>query len=695
MRPRVLVANRGEKLEWETIAIYTEDDASHATYADMAFTLEEPEVYMNVDEIVNLARRDTQDSRDHLHPGYGFLSESAELSDKLALSSPPIVFIGPSSETLKIAGDKMRSRQLAASLHVPISPGKHLHSESDVQSFCEDYGYPIMLKALDGGGGRGIRLVESSKGIAEAYKRRCKGESPSKEIFVEKAMIGGDWRHIEVQILGDETGKVIHLWERDCSVQRRFQKIIEIAPSRLPLEVVQPVLKSSLRIARNLKYRGLGTFEYLLNKHTGEWIFIEINPRLQVEHTVTEQITGLDLVRIQLSLFHSSTTLASLGLTNPPAKRGYAVQLRLTAEDPSSNFQLFAGHITSLSLPAGHGVRVDTWLSSGRGEINEYTVTSFFDSMLAKIIVSGNTFEDMNRTAKRALSEVHITGNVKTNVDVLIGVLMAADWRDGRIDTLWLERNLAVVLTLGSQNISERAIHSDRRKIGHSTIPFSCQNLLVEPGSTFNVEISPIDVSRAPSQVGPSKHVIHLSSISHNSFPSHLSGTLTTSLSSLPLQFSLQQSTSGSTASSQMEFADPHNDRHIRLPLTGKLIELHPALVSTEGTSIKKGDILAVVSLMNMENTVLAPEGGRVKRTGRGLKVGLVAREGTGRRSKFKGETVTVMRRVVISLLAQALVKMNPRAVERQTEKFLMPIPASILCYECIATPPFPRATCS
>ncbi|KAI1798000.1 hypothetical protein LXA43DRAFT_2473 [Ganoderma leucocontextum] len=346
---KVLVANRGEiavricrsaaELGWKTVALYTEKDASHASYADEAIFLDSPARYMDAQHIADIARR-TQCT--HIHPGYGFLSESSDLASLFSPSPAydDITFVGPSVETLKIASDKMLSRELASSVGVPTALGTRVSSVADVHRFVKQFGrhpFPIVIKALDGGGGRGIRLVNAIEGVENAFQR-CLGESPSKQIFVERALVGPGWKHVEVQVVGDSEGNVTHLWERECSVQRRFQKIVEMAPSTLPRTTVESLLDAALRMARKLRYVGLGTFEFLVNSQLQEWVFLEINPRIQVEHTVTEEILSVDLVHVQLRLSIPGTFLADVlpeHASSPTPPNGHAIQLRLVLIVPS------------------------------------------------------------------------------------------------------------------------------------------------------------------------------------------------------------------------------------------------------------------------------------------------------------------------------------------------------------------------
>ncbi|KAG6900229.1 hypothetical protein C0993_001048 [Termitomyces sp. T159_Od127] len=640
--PKILVANRGEiairvlrsaaELDWATVAIYTDKDRSHATFADEAVKFDDVDDYLDIGKIVALAQRL---ECTHLHPGYGFLSESPALASALPTS---IVFIGPSVETLRISSDKLLSRALATSLAVKVAAGCDVSSSEDVHAFACSKGLPVIIKALDGGGGRGIRLVNSLDEIEEAFKR-CLGESPSRRVFVEQALNGLSWKHVEIQIIGDGTGAVAHLWERDCSVQRRFQKIVEVAPSRLPLSVIRTIVESSMNMARHLKYRGLGTFEYLVNAQTLDWVFLEINPRVQVEHTITEEITGVDLVRTQLLLFSSSPTLDSLSLPSFPTRpNGYAMQLRLTAEDPSRSWRLSVGAVkpSDINWPSGRGVRIDTWLSNGpcsSDDLPIWTVSSDFDSLLAKVIVSGRTFVEATQRGSRALRELRIRGSICTNWDLLFGVVSHPDWFTDSIDTLWLERNLDRILEQGqsaSIPVQRQPGLSNPTDLNARSTVHSTNSIFLQPGTVFHLTLSPTTEGSQP----PLRHNLVLSSISENNLPARLSGVLQMSFSSTPLEFSLSQSTSAAISTSAFELANPNDEAHVASPLTGKIVELHRALQATKGNGprgdrfVRKGEPLLILSLMKMENSVQAPYDGYVERVGKGIQTGAVLGEG-------------------------------------------------------------------
>ncbi|THV07137.1 carboxylase:pyruvate/acetyl-coa/propionyl-CoA [Dendrothele bispora CBS 962.96] len=659
--PTLLVANRGEiairvlrtarELGWSSVALYTENDTSHVSYADEMIKLDTTSSYMNVEAIVDIAQR-TKST--HIHPGYGFLSESVELA--LACQGAGITFIGPSVETLRVASDKIKSRELATSLGVNIAPGNRVQIVEDVIQFGESAGYPVMIKALDGGGGRGIRIVERPESVQDAFKR-CLGESPSQQLFVEKALTGAGWKHVEVQVIGDGTD-VVHLWERECSVQRRFQKIVEMAPSSLARDSVTPLIESAIKMAKSLHYKGLGTFEFLFNVRTSDWVFLEINPRIQVEHTVTEEITNIDIVRTQILLSLSEYSLPSLSLSSSPPCRGCSIQLRVTAENPSRSFMLSPGKILAkdLSWPAGHGVRVDTWLSYDPTSPNsaaapEWLVGTDFDSLLAKVIIRGSTFEEATQKAKRALREIYVGEIVKTNVDVLTGVLHHEDWRSGRIDTLWLERSLDQVLRLGASSTVSKPSRSSTSTNQPPSGMGSQSTVVLRPGSMFNLTItSPTPTSSHPTS-SPSllpatetKHTLTLSSIALNTFPERLSGTIQSTILPSPFSFDLVQSTTSvGSSSSDFEFGDQNNASHVVSPITGKIVELHPAFASLSGSSsssslssldqkvpriIKKGDVLAVLSVMKMESVITAPQSGVIERFGNGVRLGVVIGEG-------------------------------------------------------------------
>src|SRR5690349_13767675 len=426
MIKRLLVANRGEVavrvmataavLGIETVAVYPADDAAcgHVTRADTAVELPGTGVaaYLDVDAVIAAAAGAGCDT---LHPGYGFLSERPELAARCAAAG--LRFAGPDAEALTLFGDKTATRARARELGVPVLAGTGIDPPLDqVQDLLREHG-AVMVKAVAGGGGRGLRPVTREEDLAEAM-RRCASEAASAfgdgRVYAERLLTGA--RHVEVQLLGDGTGAVAVLGDRDCSLQRRRQKLIEIAPAMLGGGVRARLAEAATALAASVRYRGLATAEFLVRGQ--EIAFLEVNPRLQVEHTVTEQVTGLDLVELGLRVADGAT-LDTLGLNAPDvAPRGFAVQARVNAEalQPDGTFLPGDGTLTRFTPPAGRGVRVDTAAYQG------YPVSPGYDSLLAKVITEGGTLEEAARRAVRALAEFDIAG-VPTNAGLLQALL--------------------------------------------------------------------------------------------------------------------------------------------------------------------------------------------------------------------------------------------------------------------------------
>ncbi|KAK2742762.1 hypothetical protein FQN55_007703 [Onygenales sp. PD_40] len=621
---RLLVANRGEIAvrilqaarelpDIETFALYTTEDRSHCDLGapDHALILPSPSSYMDISLLVQLAR---DNSIDTVHPGYGFLSESAEFARRMWEEAGTKV-IGPGWEVLAQTGDKLQAKELAEACSVPILKAmKTPTSDLDlIGRFAAEVGYPVMVKAVDGGGGRGIRLVRGADELQSAVDRAT-GESPSRKVFVEKAAIGG-FHHVEVQVIGDGTGEVRHLWERDCSVQRRFQKIVECAPAMMDdRKLISRVIISALRMASKIKYLSLGTFEFLVNEALSEFYFLEVNPRLQVEHTITECITSVDLVQTQL-LLAQGVPLHDIGLGDlknpeePP--NAYSIQLRLCAEDPGANFALSIGKITEFHVPGGNGVRVDTSISGS----SPVVVGADFDNMIAKIIVTSTSWNGVIQKARRVLNDTRISG-VKTNVDVLRGIIGSPEFQQWKIDTQWLEKNLDGIIQHGKQlsrSTSDRLALPTSSAAQSLSLPSS--NVLFRKGDAWSVELSPLN-----SKPGSSSEIAHhllLSKILRNEFPASLSAEIEYTTPATPVKaatttpyritLSSTSASSGSLSSTHRR-GDPNDPSHITLPMSGKLIEM---LVS-EGDEIEENTVIAFVKQMKMELEVRSPKAGRV-----------------------------------------------------------------------------------
>lgn len=449
---RVLVANRGEiairvfracsELGIRTVAIYSEEDktAPFRKKADESYQIgkgKDPvSAYLGIDEIIALAKSKGVDA---IHPGYGFLSENADFAD--ACEKAGIEFIGPTGAMMNQLGDKIQSKIVADEVGVPTIPGveKAIENEEEALEIADKCGYPVILKAAAGGGGRGMRVVREKSNLVSEY-RAAKSEAGKAfgidDVFIEKYLENP--KHIEVQLLGDKDGNIVHLYERDCSIQRRHQKVVEFTPSLcLTDKQRQDICNDALKIGRFVNYRSAGTVEFLLDKD-GNHYFIEMNPRIQVEHTVTELSTGIDIVQAQIKIAQGYT-LDSPEInikSQADIRQGdYAIQCRITTEDPANNFAPDTGTIEVYSSSSGYGIRLDGG-SGGAGA----EVTPYYDSLLVKVTAFARTFEDTRRKAIRALQEMQIKG-VKTNINFLLNVMNHPDFIAGNCDTGFIAAN--------------------------------------------------------------------------------------------------------------------------------------------------------------------------------------------------------------------------------------------------------------
>ncbi|KNZ71633.1 Pyruvate carboxylase [Termitomyces sp. J132] len=463
---KILVANRGEiairvfrtahELAMHTVAIYSYEDrlSAHRQKSDEAYQvgkgLTPVAAYLAQDEIIKIA---LEHGVDMIHPGYGFLSENAEFARKVEQAG--IAFVGPSPEVIDGLGDKTKARTLAMKVGVPVVPGTPgpVDSYADGASFVEEYGFPIIIKAAMGGGGRGMRVVREQSDFKAAFERavsEAKAAFGDGTVFIERFLERP--RHIEVQILADAQGNTIHLFERDCSVQRRHQKVVEVAPAtHLPEEVRQAILGDAIKLAKSVGYRNAGTAEFLVDQ-LGRHYFIEINPRIQVEHTITEEITGIDIVAAQIQIA-AGATLPQLGLTQEAiTKRGYAIQCRITTEDASQNFQPDTGKIEVYRSAGGNGVRLDA--SSGFAGAQ---ITPHYDSLLVKCTVQGTTYEVARRKMLRALVEFRIRG-VKTNIPFLFRLLTHDVFIGGKTWTTFIDDTPDLFKLVQTQNRAQKLL---------------------------------------------------------------------------------------------------------------------------------------------------------------------------------------------------------------------------------------------
>ncbi len=448
---KLMAANRGEiavrifragtELGFPTVAVYAQEDrfCIHRYKADESYQIGHGKgpvaAYLDIDSIIGVAQ---EKGIDAIHPGYGFLSENADFAR--ACEKAGITFVGPRPELLEMMGDKTAARALAKKISVPVLPGTEepITDREAALKTAKAIGFPLIIKAAFGGGGRGMRIVRKAEELGQLLDE-AQGEAGrafgNPAVFLEKYIANA--KHIEVQILGDKHGNVIHLHERDCSVQRRHQKVVEIAPSfGLPPAVITELCAAAAKIARAIRYDNAGTVEFLYDLDRHEWFFIEMNPRIQVEHTVTEVITGLDLVRAQI-LIAQGHALHSPEVGMPAQadvpRNGYAIQCRITTEDPENKFVPDYGRILAYRSPGGFGVRLD----GGMGYAGA-VITPFYDSMLVKVITSGQSYEIAMNRARRVLSEFRIRG-VKTNIPFLENVIAHPLFRSGQATTTLID----------------------------------------------------------------------------------------------------------------------------------------------------------------------------------------------------------------------------------------------------------------
>ncbi len=447
MIKKILIANRGEiavrivracaEMGITSVAVFSEADrnALHVKKADEAYSLGPDPVsgYLNAHRLANIAEASGCDA---LHPGYGFLSENPLLA--LICERRNLKFIGPCSEVIQKLGNKTLARQTMIAAGIPVTPGSegNLADIDEAMNVAKSIGYPIMLKATSGGGGRGIRLCNNELELQSNYPRVISEVTKafgSADVFMEKCVVNP--KHIEVQILADEHGNVTHLFERDCSIQRRHQKLIEIAPSPQLDDAQREYIGAlAVKAARAAGYTNAGTVEFLMNED-GHFYFMEVNTRLQVEHTISEQITGIDIVKEQISIASGEKLRYQ---QKDIQKRGFALEFRINAEDPKNDFLPSYGRITRYLAPGGPGVRTDAAIYSG------YVIPPYYDSMCAKLIVWALEWDEVIARSKRALRDMGVYG-VKTTIPYQMAILNSEDFVSGNFNTSFVEEHPELV----------------------------------------------------------------------------------------------------------------------------------------------------------------------------------------------------------------------------------------------------------
>jgi acetyl-CoA carboxylase biotin carboxylase subunit len=443
MFKRILVANRGEialrifracrELGIETVAVFSEADrgAAYLAMADEAYCIGPPKAadsYLKVDRIISAAEVGGVQA---IHPGYGFLAENAHFAD--VCRSCNIEFIGPSQEAMALVGDKNSARRIARQANVPTVPGSDglIESEAQAVQLARELGFPVLIKASAGGGGRGMRVAVNELALRAALEQaqaEAAAAFGSPAIYLEKYIEHP--RHVEVQILGDLAGNVVHLWERDCTMQRRHQKLIEESPApRLDPDTRRAICDAAVRLVRAAKYYNAGTVEFIVDRQ-GRHHFIELNARIQVEHPVTEMVTGIDLIKAQIRVAAGEPLPFQ---QEDIRQQGAAIECRINAEDPEKGFRPTPGEITRIIPPGGFGVRFDSHVHAG------YVVSPYYDSLIAKLIVHQPTREEAIASMQRSLAELRIEG-IRTTVPLHQKVLGHAAFQEARVDTTFIER---------------------------------------------------------------------------------------------------------------------------------------------------------------------------------------------------------------------------------------------------------------
>ena len=634
---KILIANRGEiacrvmrtakQLGIQTVAVYSQADAGapHVAMADQAVLIGPGPVgqsYLVAEKILQAA---AQSGADAIHPGYGFLSENADFAK--AVEKAGLTFIGPTGESIDLMGNKAAAKRRMIEANVPCVPGYEGKDQSDEVLIAEGekIGYPIMVKAAAGGGGRGMRLVEKSADLANAITAaRSEAENAfgSGELILEKAIVKP--RHVEVQVFADTHGNIVHLGERDCSVQRRHQKVIEEAPCPVMTETLRDAMgAAAVEAAKSINYRGAGTVEFLLDA-SGAFYFLEMNTRLQVEHPVTEEITGLDLVALQIKVAEGG----QLGMTQEDVRLcGHAIEVRLYAEDPSNNFLPSTGLVSLFSQLARPGVRYDTGIVSGQ------EISPFYDPMIAKLITYGDNREAARKLMIEALHETALFGP-RTNRDFLIACLENDKFTSGDFSTAFIAeefgadghkeadvegRDLAVLalrhFLFDQQNVAKKSLG-----ISAALLNFSAADMLRTPyrlevkDTIYDVVVATRAAGAYQISVGEETFAVTVRStrdsrvemiIDDQTIASHASMAGAT----LFVSYLGRSLTAVNLLALNAANSDASDGRSVLAPMHGRVIDVYVAA----GDEVATGDRLATVEAMKMQHEILAQIDGTVQ----------------------------------------------------------------------------------
>lgn len=566
----VLVANRGEialrvmracrEVGLRTVAVYSEADrdALHAGYADDAYLIgpgPSSESYLNIERIIDVAKRSGAGA---VHPGYGFLAENSAFAR--AVSEAGLVFVGPPPEAMERVAGKVEARNEATAAGVPVVPGtlQPLADVSEVMPLAQEYGYPIAIKAVSGGGGRGLRVVWSEDEIEPAFesaRREAEVAFKSGALYVEKYL--SNPRHVEIQVLADAHGNVVHVGERDCSVQRRHQKLVEESPSpALTPELRAEMGSAAVSLAKSVGYVSAGTLEFLFQD--GEFYFLEMNTRIQVEHTVTEMVYGLDLVKAQLRIALGEPLWFTQEDLTP---RGHAIECRINAEDPLANFRPALGTIGEYREPAGLGIRVDSGVRAG------YTIPQFYDSMLAKLVVWGQDRTEAIARMLRALKDYHIEG-VTTVIPFHRAVMEHPTFVGGDFSVNFIPRHPELMDTVTALSASREPVEAPEE--------VDSRSFAVEVnGRRFSVRVAEVGAPSENGKAAPSRKAA---------------------------------GGKGKAARPGKPKMSPQEANGVICPLQGTVA----AVRAESNQQVEAGQVLFVIEAMKMENEITAPRAGKL-----------------------------------------------------------------------------------
>lgn len=620
---KILIANRGEialrilktlkKLNIKSVAIYSPVDKNmpFVSLADEAYPLENSEAkdsYLNIAKIISIAKAANVDA---IHPGYGFLAENPEFAQKLQENN--ITFIGPQIETLKLMGSKQLAKQTLKDFGINLIEGYHDNDqdEATLKKAANKIGWPVLLKAAAGGGGKGMRVVEQESDFHEALlgaKREALAFFKDDTVIIEKYLPNP--RHIEVQILSDQHGNTVHIFERDCSIQRRHQKIIEEAPApNLNELLLQKLREQAVKIAQVINYTGAGTIEFLVDGEN--FYFMEMNTRLQVEHPVTEMITGLDLVELQIKVAANEPLPFA---QNEISYNGHAIELRIYAEDPDNQFMPSTGTITFLKEPTGNNIRIDSAI------IKNNTISIYYDPLIAKIIAFGEDRTAAVNNLKHALQNYYI-GGVKTNIPFLKSIIDIPDFINANLSTNFLNNNKIKLSETEPQTSAILAAGFDyytaSHQINNFTETFAWQMNLKTSwkykyfinNAEYILEIFPIDAENFKLRINNAEHKINVFSLDAGKFSCRIDGTLNTFYVENNHENLIIYTESGNVKVDppSYNYTKPKNlSNSLTAPMSSKVV----AVIKNSGDLVKKGDSIIVLEAMKMEHTIYAHENG-------------------------------------------------------------------------------------